>query len=107
MRMLHIARDERGFAFALVILVTLAVASLTGAAVVLGTNSRLISNAHERQDMLESVADDGLEGGRALLNSNPALYPDTGRLVELYNEHAIDGLRNPIPGIPLGPYTRP
>ncbi len=107
MRMLHIARDERGFAFALVILVTLAVASLTGAAVVLGTNSRLISNAHERQDMLESVADDGLEAGRALLNSNPALYPDTGGFVELYNEQAIDGLGNPIPGVTLALYAGP
>jgi len=107
MRMFHIARDERGFAFALVILVTLAVASLTGAAMVLGTNSRLISNAHERQDMLESVADDGLEGGRALLNATPGLYPDTGGFVELYNGQAVDGLGNPIPGVTLAIYAGP
>ena len=107
MTMLRIVRNERGFAFAVLILVTLAVASLTGAAMVLGTNSRLISNAHERQDMLETVADDGLEGGRALLNSNPALYPDTGGYTELYNGPAFDANGQPIQGVTLSIYAGP
>src|SRR5690606_20799518 len=107
MRMLRIVRDERGFAFALLILVTLAVASLTGAAMVLGTNSRMISNAHERQDLLESAADDGLEGGRAFLNANPTVYPDTGGYVLLDSAQATDALGNPIPGVTRAIYAGP
>ena len=106
MTMLRIVRDEGGFAFAVLLLVTLAVASLTGAAMVLGTNSRLITNAHERQDMLETVADDGLEFGRARLNANPSLYPDDGFVV-LDSAQATDGFGNPIPGVTRVVYAGP
>ena len=102
-----ITREEGGFAFAVVILVSLAMASLTGAAMVLGMTSRVIELSHERHSLLESVADDGLEAARALLNANPALYPSNGGYARLDSGSVTDALNNPIPGVTRAIYAGP
>jgi hypothetical protein len=102
-----ITRDERGFAFAIVILVSLAMASLTGAAMMLGMTSRVVERSHERHSLLESVADDGLEVARARLNALPSLYPTNGGYVRLDSGAVTDALGDTIPGVTRAIYAGP
>jgi len=71
-------KTRPGFALALTILVITGVALLASAAIMVGMNSTLIRDYNVRQDEMAHAADAGLERGRALLNSDRQLYPDTG-----------------------------
>jgi Tfp pilus assembly protein PilX len=71
-------RNERGIALVVVLLVVLAVAAIAAGAALLGSNTSLINKYHDRQSVLETVADAGLEEARSAVNGNKTLYPDTG-----------------------------
>lgn len=68
---------REGFALALVVLLIMATVTLATAAAVLGSGSWLVSQYKERQGQLASIADQGMEEGRAIINGNKALYPDS------------------------------
>src|SRR5574341_510828 len=70
--------QERGIALIVVLLVTLAVALIAVGAAALSTNTSLITRYTDRLSLLESAADAGLEEGRARINGDKTLYPDTG-----------------------------
>ncbi|MGH7514514.1 MAG: hypothetical protein ACREOQ_16500 [Gemmatimonadales bacterium] len=71
-------RNERGMAVLIVLLVTLAVASIMLGAAMMTLNAGLIQRSSERSAVLEDVALAGLEEGRSRLNGVRGLYPDSG-----------------------------
>lgn len=103
------AIDSRreGFALALVLIVTLAAAGLAAAAATIGMNTALISSYYERQGKLSRVADAGVELGRARLNADPSLYPDTGIALLESDAEVLDEAGNVIPGVRRTTYVGP
>lgn len=100
------ARRE-GIALLVVILMTMVVAAVAAGAALIGANSFLISHYDQRLSLLVSVADAGLEEGRATLNAIAALFPDTGYIA--LEEHATvyDGAGEAIPGVTRSTYAGP
>ena len=70
-------RNERGIALVITILVAVIVGTLAVGALMLGTNTRVISKYNERVSNLGAIAESGLEEARSALNANAALYPTT------------------------------
>ncbi len=102
------AADERGFAFVVVLLLTVALAAMSMAAVTVVGNASLIASSSDRQAAMEDAAVSGLELGRALLNNQPSLFPQSGYLA-LPSEavQPRDALGQPIPGITRTVYAGP
>ncbi len=71
-------RNERGIALITVLLVSIVVAVLATAAVMLSTTNSLINKYADRELALEAVADAGLEQARSMVNGDKTLYPDSG-----------------------------
>ena len=97
---IQIVRTDRpGIALLLVVLVTMVVGAIAAAGALIGLNGFLIGEYDQRTSLLESVADAGLELGRARLNAEPSLYSDT-MVVALEVDAAVydvDGAA--IPGV--------
>jgi len=106
-RMPRLARDERGIALALVLLLVLAVGALTLAAITLNGNTNLVNAWDERQDELETVADAGLETGRSRLNASKTLFPDSGYVTLENGASVVDGTGRTIPGVKRYTYAGP
>lgn len=101
-------RDDRaGIALPLTLALLLSVATLATAALVIGSNHRLIGRYYERENMLDHVANAGLELGRALLNADPAAYPDSGYVTLIAGEAVLDGAGDTIPGLQHWVYAGP
>lgn len=100
-------KQRPGIGLVLVVLVILITATVAVTAAMLGSGSWLLSQYKERQGSLQSIADAGLEEGRARLNGNKALYPDS-----LYNTiengaSVTDASGNTIPGVMRYVYAGP
>jgi type II secretory pathway pseudopilin PulG len=100
-------RREGGFALVTVMLVVLVVAVLVTGAAIVGSTHTLSNRYYDRQDQLDVVALAGLELGRAIVNGDPSLYPDSG-YVTLENGVTVTGPNgNPIPGVRRWLYVGP
>lgn len=97
---------REGIALLVTLLVLMAVAAIASAAAMLTLNNQLITSANERADLLESVADAGLELGRARLNGDDVL-PATGyaTLADGEAPTAADG--SPIANVSRSIYVGP
>ena len=98
MNVVHCRRE--GMALVMVFVVLLAIATLVGTAAVVGSSSLVMATQEDRMSTIVSAADAGLEEGRALLNGNKTLYPDSGYAtledgvaVTDVNGNTIQGLR--------------
>ncbi len=100
-------RPDSGFALALMLLVTLVVSGMAAAAVYIGMGSVVITRSHERQDLLEMVAEDGLELARARINADRSLFPEEGYTTLEDNVEVYDVEGNVIPGVRRSTYVGP
>jgi hypothetical protein len=101
--------DREGVALLIVLMLTLVVAAIAAGAALIGANTFLINEFDQKTSLLETVADAGLELGRARLNANPRLYSDSSVStleLEAAVYHAdgtvIPGVRRTVYSIPLG-----
>ena len=103
---MHI-QNERGIALVTVLLVTLVVLTLMGTAAVLGGNSALVTKYRQRETLLMTVADAGIEEARSAVNGTRTLMPDTG--YKGFETRAIvyDAAGNPIPNVTRTTYIGP
>src|SRR5438046_3889886 len=74
---MHI-HNERGIALVTVLLVTMVVLTLMSTAAVLGGNTSLVTRYRQRETLLTTVADAGIEEARSAVNGTRTLMPDTG-----------------------------
>lgn len=99
--------DSRGFALMTIMLVMLVAAALATSAVMMGSNHILANRYLERSSMLEDLAEEGLEMGRAALNADKSVYPDTGYTTLVSNASVHDGNGDVIPGVKRWIYAGP
>ena len=99
--------DRGGFAMVVVLLVLIIIGSVITASVVIGGNHILVNRYHERSDELARVAESGLEQGRAMLNGNPDLYPDSGFVALESGVPVPDGSGGTIHGVERWTYAGP
>lgn len=99
--------DSRGFALMTIMLVMLVAAALATSAVMMGSNHILANRYLERSSMLEDLSEEGLELGRAAINADKSLYPDTGYATLVSNASVYDGSGNVIPGVKRWIYAGP
>jgi hypothetical protein len=74
---MRLIQQRPGIALATVIIVMVVVGSVAAAAAVMGSTSFVMSMHEERMGTMTAAADAGLEVGRAQLNGNRTLYPDS------------------------------
>jgi hypothetical protein len=91
--------SQDGFALVLTMLVVLVVSALATGAVMVGGNHVLANRYYERSNQLQTVASSGLEYGRALVNGDPTIYPDSGYATLEDGVPVADGDGNTIPGV--------
>ena len=99
--------SERGFVMVMTMLIVLVISSLVTAAVVVGSNHLLAHRYYERQSVLETSADAGLELARARINGDPLVYPDSGYSVLESGAPVRDGDGVVIPGVQRWLYAGP
>ncbi|HUG39923.1 MAG TPA: hypothetical protein VMM12_05540 [Longimicrobiales bacterium] len=100
--------DREGIALLVVVLLTMVVAAIAAGAALIGANSFLINQYDQRLSLLESVADGGLELGRARLNANPGLFPaDSGYVVLESDAPVYDASGAVITGVSRSLYAGP
>lgn len=100
-------RREDGVALLLVLLILAAVGVMALAAVASSGSASLISMYEDRQDMMESVTDAGLESARGRLNSEANLFPDSGYVTLESNATVKDGAGQVIPNMTRSTYAGP
>lgn len=103
-----LARNERGIALVMTLLLALALSALVIGATAVSMNASLIRNYSERLGAVDAAAMAGLEEGRSRLNGTPSLYPaDTG-YVTLENAVAVrDASGTIIPGLTRSTWAGP
>ena len=99
--------DREGIALLIVMLLTLVVAAIAAGAALIGANSFLINAYDQKRSLLESVADAGLELGRARLNANSALYSDSSVATLELDAAVYDAAGDAIPGVTRTVYSLP
>lgn len=99
--------DREGIALLIVMLLTMVVAAIAAGAALIGANSFLINLYDQKASLLESVADAGLELGRARLNANPALYSDSSVSTLEFDAAVYDAAGDVIPGVSRTVYSMP
>lgn len=100
-------KQQGGFALAMVILLLLVLGSIASGAALIGSNTWLMSQYRERQGILAMVADAGLEEGRARLNGNKSLYPDSNYNTIENGDQVRDASGAIIPGVRRWTYVGP
>jgi len=98
--------QREGIALLVTLLVLMAVAAIAAAAGMLTVNNQLITGAAERNDLLESAADAGLELGRARLNGEDVL-PQTGYATLEDEVGMTDASGRAIPNVTRSVYAGP
>src|SRR5205809_314556 len=103
---MHI-HNERGIALVTVLLVTMVVLTLMSTAAVLGGNTSLVTRYRQRETLLTTVADAGIEEARSAVNGTRTLMPDTG--YKLFETRAVvyDAVGNAIPNVTRTTYIGP
>lgn len=99
--------DRDGIALLIVMLLTMVVAAIAAGAALIGANSFLINQYDKKASLLESVADAGLELGRARLNANPALFSDSSVATLEVDAAVYDADGSVIPGVVRTVYSLP
>ena len=103
-----VRHDREGIALLVVLLLTMVVAAIAAGAALIGANSFLINAYDQKISLLESVADAGLELGRARLNAEPSLFPDDSGFVTLESNALVyDASGALIPGVTRSTYAGP
>src|SRR6266480_3440005 len=99
--------NERGIALVTVLLVTLVVLTLMSTAAVLGGNTALVTRYRQRETLLTTVADAGIEEARSAVNGTRALMLDTG--YELFETKRVvyDAVGKAIPNVTRTTYIGP
>ncbi len=103
---MHI-HNERGIALVTVLLVTMVVLTLMSTAAVLGGNTSLVTRYRQRETLLTTVADAGIEEARSAVNGTRTLMPDTGYKTFETKAVVYDALGNPIPNVTRTTYIGP
>src|SRR6266550_2884554 len=103
---MHI-HNERGIALVTVLLVTMVVLTLMSTAAVLGGNTSLVTRYRQRETLLTTVADAGIEEARSAVNGTRTLMPDTGYKAFETRAVVYDALGNPIPNVTRTTYIGP
>lgn len=103
----HVRGDREGFALALVLVIVMAVAGVAAGAALMGSSSFAMTLQEERRGLMVAAANAGLERGRAMINGDKSLYPDS-----LYNtiENGVvvlDANGTVIPGLRRWTYVGP
>ena len=106
-RMPRLRTDQPGIALLIVMLVTMAVAAIAAGAALIGANAFLINEYDSQSSLLESVADAGLELGRARLNANPGLYSPTSVSTLELRAAVYDADGAVLPGVQRTLYSMP
>ena len=103
----RIARDRRGIALLLTLIVTAAIAALAMGAILLTGNASLIGKHSERERDLRYAADAALQMGKSRLNNDPDALPDTGYQAMTSNAtlRMADGTQ--IPNVKYNLYVGP
>lgn len=99
--------DRPGIALLVVMLLTMVVGAIAAGAALIGANSYLINEYDSQSSLLESVADAGLELGRARLNANPGLYDDSQPTALEQDAAVYDATGAVIPGVTRTVYAIP
>ena len=99
--------DQTGIALVTTLLVVLVVGALVMGAVILGSNQRLVERYQARQAALAGLADAGLEMGRARLNGDPSILPESGFIALEEGVRLPDGGSDTIPGVRRWTYLGP
>ncbi len=98
---------EGGFALITVLLVVMVVGVMITGAAMIGSTHTLSNSYYERQGTLDNVALAGLEFGRAFLNGNPDVYPDSGYVLLEDGITPEDAAGNPLSGVRRWTYAGP
>ena len=107
MKVNELMKDERGIALVVVLLVVFAVGAISSGAALMNLNVQLVNNYSNRINLLESVADAGLEEARSRINGTSSLYPDSS-FVTLENGASVtDASGATIPGVRRTTYVGP
>src|SRR5688572_11528466 len=96
-----------GFVLVTVLLVIMVAAAVSAGAVVLGANTHLMTQYKDRQGLLQSVAEAGVEEGRARLNGDKKLYPKSGHVAIENGVPVVDANGATIKGIRRYTYAGP
>lgn len=104
---MELRTDRPGIALLVVLLVTMVVGAIAAGAALIGANTFLINQFDSQSSLLESVADAGLELGRARLNANPALYDDAAPATLEFDAAVYDAAGAVIPGVTRTVYAMP
>lgn len=99
--------NRPGMALAFTLIFVMVISAIVAASLAITSTSGLVAAYHDRQSMLEQAAAEGLEVARALLNGDPAMYPDTGYVVLENGVAVTDGLGNELPGVQRWLYAGP
>ena len=103
-----VRHDREGIALLVVLLLTMVVAAIAAGAALIGANSFLITEYDQKISLLETVADAGLELGRASLNANPGAFPADSGFVVLEADAAVhDAEGSIIRGVTRSVYAGP
>lgn len=105
--MIALRTDRPGIALLLVMLLTMIVAAIAAGAALIGANTFLINEYDRQSSLLESVADAGLELGRARLNANPGLYNPTAPAPLEVDAAVYDASGAVIPNVTRTVYAMP
>ncbi len=100
-------KRREGIALVLVLMLIMVTATMAAAAAMLGSGSWLLSQYKERQGQLQAIADGGLEEGRARINGNKALYPDSNYNAIEDGVPVVDAAGNTIAGVKRYTYVGP
>lgn len=100
-----IARDRKGSALVLVLILTVALAGLAISAIFLASNARQLGQSYDRESELRYAAEAALAIAKSRLNNDAAALPDTGYAQLLSNASltAADGI--PIPAIRINVFV--
>jgi type II secretory pathway pseudopilin PulG len=100
-------QQRSGIALPTVLVVMVVVGSVAAAAAVMGSTSFVMAMHDERMGTMVAAADAGLEFGRARLNGDRTLYPDSN-FVTIENGVAVrDNAGNVMPGLTRWTYAGP
>jgi hypothetical protein len=99
--------DREGFALALVLIIVMAVAGVAAGASILGSSSFTMTMREERRGLMVAAANAGLEMGRARINGDTALYPDSLWNTLENNATVTDAGGTAIPGLRRTTYVGP
>ena len=99
--------DERGIALVVVILVMLAVATISAGAALISSNASLINRYNNDLSVLEAVANSGIEEARSRVNGDKTLYPANGYSILENQVQVTDASGNTIPGVTRSTYVGP